>query len=50
MLRFVLASLMEVWIGFLKNWFIIGYLFQKSSSIHPNLVITLLFGNYSVES
>ncbi len=50
LLRFVLASLMEVWIGFLKNWFIIDYILQESSSIHPNLVITFLLGNYSVES
>ncbi len=40
----------SLWIGFSKNWFIIDYLLQESSSIHLNLVITFLLGNYSVES
>ncbi len=31
-----------------SSWLFIGYLLQDFSSSHPNLVITFLFGNYSV--
>ncbi len=31
-----------------SSWLIVGYLLRNFSSIHPNLVITFLFGNYSV--
>jgi hypothetical protein len=49
-----------VWIELLMHWgrlidftssssqLFIGYLLQDFSSSHPNLVITFLFGNYSV--
>ncbi len=31
-----------------SSWLFIGYLLQDFSSNHPNLVITFLFGNYSM--
>ncbi len=31
-----------------SSWLFIGYLLQDFSSSHPNLVISFLFGNYSV--
>ncbi len=31
-----------------SSWLFIGYLLQDFSSSHPNLVITFLFGNFSV--
>ncbi len=31
-----------------SSWLFIAYLLQDFSSSHPNLVITFLFGNYSV--
>ncbi len=33
-----------------SSWLFISYLLQDFSSSHPNLVISFLFGNYSVES
>ncbi len=60
LLGFVFASLLEVWIELSKHWnrlidfasslslLFVGYLLQDFSSSHPNLVITFLFGNYSV--
>ncbi len=57
---FVFASLFKVWIELLKHWsrlidftssssqLFVSYLLQDVSFSHPNLVITFLFGNYSV--